>query len=125
MGYAISSQVAVPILNDLATNGYVTRPWLGVRLYEVNETVVLRLNLAVDQGILVTAVVSGAPADLAGIQAGDVITQFDGTDVATLDDLTKAIRAHKVGETVAVTYWRGKTQNTTNVTLEQSPPPTP
>jgi serine protease Do len=123
MGYAISTKVALPIINELVTNGYVTRPWLGVGLYTVNQTVVQRYRLAVDKGVLVTEVVDGAPADVAGIKAGDVITKIDDKDVATQDELVLAVRAHKVGESVQATYWRGNSQNTTTIVLGQAPPP--
>ena len=123
MGYAISSKVAIPIINELVTNGYVTRPWLGVGLYTVDRTVILRYKLAVDKGVLVTEIVSGAPADVAGIKAGDVITSIDGKDVASQDDLVQIIRSHKVGDSVIVVYWRGSSQNSTSVRLAQAPPP--
>jgi serine protease Do len=123
MGYAISSKVAIPIINELVTNGYVTRPWLGVGLYTVDRTVILRYKLAVDKGVLVTEIVSGAPADVAGIKAGDVITSIDGKDVASQDDLVQIIRSHKVGDSVSVVYWRGNSQNSTSVSLAQAPPP--
>lgn len=123
MGYAISTKVAIPLINELVTNGYVTRPWLGVGLYTVNQTVVLRYRLAVDKGVLVTEIVSGAPADVAGIKAGDVITNIDGKDVVTQDDLVQIIRSHKVGDSVSAIYWRGNSRNSTKITLAQAPPP--
>jgi serine protease Do len=123
MGYAISSQVAVPIINTLVKNGYVSRPWLGVSLYTVDQYAVGQLDLAVDKGVLLRQVVVGGPADKAGLDRYDVITNFDGQDVATVEDLVQAIRAHQVGQTVQVTYWRGSNQSTATITLEESPPP--
>jgi serine protease Do len=121
MGYAISSHLSMPIINELVTSGYVTRPWLGVGLYTVNETVVLRYRLAVDKGILITQVVAGAPADQAGIKTGDVISMIDGKSVATVDELVRTVRSHQVGETIKVNYWRGSNQTTTNIKLAQAP----
>jgi len=123
MGYAISTKVALPIINELITKGYITRPWLGVGLYTVNETVVYRYKLAVDEGVLVTQIVSGAPADAAGIKAGDVITNINGQKVTTVDELVNVVRSYNVGQTVQITYWRGSSQNTVDVILGQSPPP--
>ena len=54
MGYAISIKEALPIITDLVRSGYVIRPWVGVNLYTVDQIVVLRYNLAVNQGALVT-----------------------------------------------------------------------
>lgn len=123
MGYAISSHLAMPIINELVTSGYVSRPWLGVGLYTVNDTVVLRYRLAVDRGVLITETVSGAPADRAGIRAGDVITAVDDKPISTRDELVSKIRGYNIGDTVQVTYWRGNSQTTTEVELGQSPPP--
>ncbi len=125
MGYAISSHLAMPIINELVTNGYVSRPWLGVGLYTVNGTVVMRYRLAVDKGVLITETVRGAPADNAGIRAGDVITAVDGKPVSTRDELVRTIRSYKIGDIVKITYWRGNSQTTTEVELGQSPPPSP
>jgi serine protease Do len=123
MGYAISSQVALPIINELVTSGYVTRPWLGVSLYTVDETAVRQLELSVEKGVLLRQVSTGGPADKAGLVRYDVITNFNGKDVATVEDLVKAIRGCSVGQSVQVTYWRGATKNTTSILLEKAPPP--
>ena len=82
MGYAISTKEAQPIITDLVKVGYVVRPWIGISLYTVDQIVVLRYNLAVNQGALVTQVISDSPADKAGIHAGDVVTGVNGKDTA-------------------------------------------
>jgi serine protease Do len=122
-GYAISSSVAMPIINDLIKVGFVSRPWLGVSLYTVDASVVQSLRLKVNKGVLLRQVIAGGPADKAGLKRYDVITNFDGQDVASQQELIKIIRAHKVGQTVPVVYWRGSNQSTSSLTLEQSPPP--
>jgi serine protease Do len=122
MGYAISSNTASPIIQQLVQNGYVVRPWLGVVLYTVDQYAVLRYNLAVDKGALVTEMAAGSPADEAGIKPGDVITNFAGEEIATADDLIQAIHSSEIGQEVEITFWRGNTQNTTYATLEESPP---
>jgi serine protease Do len=123
-GYAIGITVALPIINDLIKNGFVARPWLGVSLYTVDQTAVQALHLSVDSGILIRQVVSGSPADKAGLKRYDVITGFDGTEVKTQEELVRLLRKHRVGQTVPVIYWRGTNKNTASITLEQSPPPT-
>jgi len=122
MGYAISTQTAIPILNQLVSQGYVTRPWLGVQLYTVDGYAIDQLDLKVAEGVLLTSVVDNGPAAKAGLQQWDVITEFDGVKVTTTQELIKLIREQEVGATVKVTYWRGAAQNTVNLTLEQSPP---
>jgi len=122
MGYAISTRTAIPIINELITVGYVSRPWLGVGLYTVDQTAVRQLRLAVNKGVLITSIVNGGPAYQAGLRQYDVITKIDGKEVATIDDLVKTIRSYKVGQTVEITYWRGNREYTTKVTLGQAPP---
>ncbi|MCR4393991.1 MAG: PDZ domain-containing protein, partial [Dehalococcoidales bacterium] len=122
MGYAISTRTAIPIINELITVGYVSRPWLGVGLYTVDQTAVRQLRLAVNKGVLITSIVNGGPAYQAGLRQYDVITKIDGKEVATIDDLVKTIRSYKVGQTVEITYWRGNKEYTAKVTLGQAPP---
>jgi len=122
MGYAISSNTARPIIQQLVQKGYVVRPWLGVGLYTVDQYAVMRYGLAVEEGTLVTEVATDSPAAEAGIQAGDVITSFEGEDITSADDLVQAIHASDIGQRVEIIFWRGNTQNTTYATLVESPP---
>jgi serine protease Do len=122
MGYAISSNTAKPILQQLVQKGYVVRPWLGVVLYTVDQYVVLRYSLAVDKGALITEVAAGSPADKAGIKPGDVITKFADTEITSADDLIQAIHSSEIGQEVEITFWRGNSQNTAYITLAENPP---
>jgi serine protease Do len=123
MGYAISCQTAIPIINELITNGYVARPWLGVKLYQVDAYAINQLDLKVDKGVLLTEVVNGGPANKAGLKKYDVITAFDGQEVNTVKELVKLVRSHKSGDTVQITYSRDTDKFTVPLTLEQAPPP--
>jgi len=123
MGYSISTQTAIPIINELITNGYVKRPWMGVSLYTVDQTAVRQLRLSVKEGVLLVQIYSEGPASLAGMQRYDVITEIDGTEVKTVDELLKIIRQKQIGDAVDVTYWRGSEIFETSMTLQQSPPP--
>lgn len=125
MGYAISSKVALPIIDALVKTGYVLRPWMGVELYTVDQTVVIRYRLAVNKGVLITRVSAGSPAAEAGLKAGDVITRIENKDVKDVDELTRAIRSYAIGQTVQISYWRSNNQATASVTLAQSPVPSP
>ena len=123
VGYAISSNEAMPIIQQLINTGYVVRPWLGVSLYPVDEFVILRYNLTVDKGAFIAYLASGSPADKARLQAEDVIVGFDDEEINMVDDLIQAIRSAKIGQEVEITFWRGKAENTTYATLIESPPP--
>jgi serine protease Do len=123
MGYAISSNTATPIIQQLVQNGYVIRPWLGVVFYTVNQYAVLRYGLAVDKGALITEMAIGSPADEAGLEPGDVITEFAGEEIATADELIQAIHSGQIGQEVEIVFWRGDVKNTTYAILAESPPP--
>jgi len=123
MGYAISAETAIPIIEELITNGYVTRPWLGVVLYTVDQFAVARYDLPVERGVLITQVVRDSPADRGGLKPGDVITRFADKDIATAGDMIRAIHLSEIGQRVPVSYWRGKTEYNTEVTPIESPPP--
>ena len=123
MGYAISINAAIPIINELITNGYVIRSYLGVQLSDVNPTMVWWYNLAVDKGAFVTYVGPDSPAAQAGIEPGDVIVSLDDEEISTAQDLIKAIHARQIGQRVKIVFWRGNTENTVYATVTQSPPP--
>jgi serine protease Do len=123
MGYAISGQIAFPLILELINKGFVTRPWIGVGLRSVDDILYERYQLPVDKGVIITQVRSGAPADVAGLKSGDIIVKIAGKDVASVEELVKEIRSYSVGSTIEITYWREIMEKTTTVTLGQSPPP--
>ena len=123
MGYAISIKKAMPIIEQLITKGYVTRPYLGVTLYTVNEYVATVNRLSVDKGVAVTHVAPGSPADEAGLRVSDVIINFGGEDVATAEELIQDIHSSEIGQEVEITFVRGKDTKITHAHMIQSPPP--
>jgi serine protease Do len=123
MGYAISSNTARPIIQQLVQKGYVVRPFLGVQnLLTVDQTAADFYSLSVDQGALIRGVLAGGPADQAGLQAGDVIVKFSDQEIADVNELLRALYASEVGQEVEITFWRGSSQNTTQITLGERPP---
>ena len=123
MGYAISSETAIPLIEELVQKGYVVRPWLGVVLYTVDQFATQRYELAVDEGVLITQVVPDSPASRAGLAPGDVIVSVDGEKTATAEALIQILRISEIGQELELTYWRGDTQNTTRAPLTERPPP--
>ncbi len=122
MGYAISTNTAMPIIEQLIRNGYVVRPWLGVSLYTVDRYVAMINRLPVDKGAVITHVASGSPAEKAGLKQLDVIVRFKGKEVNTAQDVIEAIRSSKVGEDIEITFVRGSETKTVYARLTQSPP---
>jgi len=123
LGFAISSNSAKPIIEELVQKGYVVRPWLGVTLYTVDQYAVFRYRLAVDKGTLITEVAQGSPASKAGLAVGDVIVSFAGKEITTAEEVIQAIHSSQIGQEVEIIYWRGQTKNTTRATLIERPSP--
>lgn len=123
LGYAISSNTARPIIEELIQRGFVIRPWLGVSLSSINQMIVQQFDLAVDEGAFIIEVVPNSPADKAGIMANDVIVGLDETEIADAEGLILAIRASSVGQEIEITFWRGSDRNTTSATLVERPQP--
>jgi len=121
IGFAISTDTAIPVVNSLIDKGKVIRPWLGVEVTTVTSTIQQYYNLAVNTGALITSVTSGSPADEAGLRAGDVITKMDDEDISTAAELISAIRSHQIGDQVEIVYYRGNVQKVVIATLEESP----
>jgi serine protease Do len=123
LGYAISTKTAIPIIELLIKQGYVTRPWLGITLYTVDQYVAMVNRLSVDKGAVVVYVRPGSPAAEAGLQQLDVITRFKDKEVTTAEEVINAIHDSQIGEEVKITFVRGNETKTTSARLIQSPPP--
>ena len=112
IGFAIPINMAKDIVPQLQKTGHVTRGLLGVSIQDLTPELARSFGLKETQGALVAKVVSGGPADKAGIAIGDVITSFNGHAVTTSKDLSRIVAATPVGETVTVRLIReGKELN--------------
>ena len=123
VGYAISINEAVPIVQGLIVNGYIVRPYLGVDSETMNASYAFWYQLHVNQGALVTSVGSGSPAEKAGLQVKDIIIKFNGQDITSSPELIDAVQQAAIGQTVEITCWRGANQVTVKVTLSETPKP--
>ena len=124
IGFAIPIDSALPIIQELETTGEVTRPFIGVEIYSLEEVPqsewesTLRLPEEVEGGVYVWSVDPLSPADRAGLQRLDVITALDGEQVMDMIDLRKILYYEKeVGDEVAITYYRDGERNETTITL--------
>jgi serine protease Do len=121
VGFAISADSALPVIDELITKGYVSRPYLGVSLVTVTPTIVRSYDLRVDKGAMIYYMNPGTPASDAGLRPGDVITVFDDVEIETADDVILAIRNHSVGDTVQIKFYRGSSLLIASVTLIEKP----
>ena len=121
IGFAISTDTAIPVVNSLIRNGSVTWAWLGVTMLTVTPAIQSEHGLEVDYGALVVEVMPGGAAREAGLKPDDVIIRFGDAEIRDSSQLRAAIRSHVPGDVVAVTYLRGGRTLTTSVTLAGRP----
>ena len=108
IGFAIPSNAASNVIDQLIEFGETTRGWLGVRIQEVTKEIAEVEKLKKPQGALVASVGENSPADKAGIKAGDIILQFDEKKIDTMRTLPKVVANTKVGKKVQLKIWRNK-----------------
>ena len=121
IGFAIPINSAKPILDQLAGQGRVVRPYVGASLIDKEIAQRYGLDLDLRGGLFIMKVVAGGPLHRAGIRSGDIITKFDGEKVESVADLRTKIGTHKVGDTVTVTVLRGDTPTDFDVKLQEYP----
>jgi serine protease Do len=118
VGFALPSNTAITVYNQLVTNGKVTRGSIGVTFQEENSrNPILMKELGAPYGIVVEAVEPGSPADKAGLQPGDVISDVNGQAVHTGADLVNPIAQTPIGRDVRLRYYRNKQMKDVNVTV--------
>src|SRR5205814_1489359 len=120
IGFAIAVDTLKPIADQLKTGKAApsaSRAFLGVSSVTVNDDIRQRFGITADKGALVVDVTSGSAADAVGLQQGDVITSFGGTDISSSDDLGNAVRKHKTGDKVEIKWQRSGQTQTATVTL--------
>jgi len=121
IGFAVSSNTILKVVNDLQIYGKVKWPFLGISGVSITDDIAKRNNLPVNKGILVVQVLSGTSASEAGLKPFDIITKFDGKEVTSVQELTKYIRQKNIGDKVKLEIIRnGKTMEI-EVTLKERP----
>jgi len=121
IGFAIPINLASKVIDQLREFGKVTRAFMGVSPDELDALKAEGLGLDIDQGILVTSVTPGYPADQAGIRAGDVLTEFDGEKLDDLERFRFKVADMPVGKKVKVKVYRDGKTLTKNVELVEFP----
>lgn len=119
IGFAIPVNMAKQILEDLKTKGSVTRGWLGVLIQKITPEMSVPFGLPNTEGALVGDVVKDSPADRAGIRRGDVIVEFDGKKVTSMEELPKLVAVAKPGRDAEVVIIREGTRKTFNVLIDK------
>jgi len=117
LGFAIPSETVQKIVKALIDDGKVERPYLGITYGMITPQIAATEQLPRDNGALVSDVVSGGPADDAGIQANDIITKINGDTVDQDHPLVDLLFQYKPGDDVQVEIFRPATNDTTTVTV--------
>lgn len=121
IGFAIPASILKNVVHQLETRGHVERPWLGVAVVPIPPQYASQLP-GVKHGIVVYDVVSGSPADHAGLQRGDVLEAIDGKALDTPQQLINAMNEAHVGQVVRLRVYRNGQVKTLSIRLQEAPP---
>jgi len=121
LSFAIPIDVAMDISNQLRTTGRVSRGRIGVSIQEVTKELAESFGLPKPRGALVSAVEKGEAADKAGVEASDVILEFDGKAVEASADLPRIVAGTRPGSEVTMQVWRKGAARTLKVTVGEMP----
>lgn len=121
IGFAVPSNMANKVLNELIRKGKVSRGYLGITIQDIDENLAKGLQLRPHEGVLVGTVMDKGPAAKAGIMTGDVILEFNGRKVMSSVELRNAIAIQSPGANAALLINRNGSTRTINVRLEEQP----
>ena len=119
IGFAIPSALAENIVEQLEEYGRTIRGWLGVRIQTVTEDLASSLGLDRPYGALVASVIPNSPAEKAGIKPGDVILDFNGSEVTEMRKLPRLVAETKVNSKSNVTIWRNEKKKSLKVVIAE------
>lgn len=121
VGFAIPADLAIDVARQIMATGRAVHAYLGISNVSVTEALRERFNLTRSKGVLVAGTEPGAPADLAGLQQGDIIIEFNGQVINSDSDLYSILRRMKPGDTVSLDVDREGAELTFEVTLGERP----
>lgn len=117
IGFAIPSALAEPVVKQIIQYGRTRRGWLGVRIQTVTDEIAESLGLKETKGALVASVTKGGPADVVGIETGDIILKLNGQDVKDMKSLPRLVAENEINSEVEITYWRDEKEISAKVKI--------
>lgn len=120
MGFAIPATDVKVIGAQIIQQGYVSRPYIGIRYQYINPTIASRYNLPVQWGVYVSGVVQNSPAEKAGLQAGDIITQLGGIPIDETHPYYNTLFSFAPGDEIEVGFIRNNAEETVQLVLTES-----
>ena len=121
VGFAIPSNMVKKVMSDLIAYGEVVRSYIGVQIQPINDTAAKALDLKTRSGALVANVIEDGPADKAGIETGDVIVEFDGMMIKSVDHLRNNVSVSKPNSFYNLGVIRDGRKKSFKVKLEKMP----
>jgi serine protease Do len=121
IGFAVPSNLARTIMDQLVKGGKVVRGWLGVAIQELTPELAAQFGLADTKGVLVSDVMDDSPAKKAGFERADVITEYDGKPMDSPTHLRNAVAQTPIGRKVPIKLIRDKKMKTIDVTIVEQP----
>lgn len=115
ISFAIPIDDAKPIIEALKETGYVSRPGLGITVSEVDSSTAKTYGIS--EGLYISSVIEGSPAEEAGLKKGDVITKIGDKDVATAEELTNIISDAEIGQKIELAIVRSRETTTVEATI--------
>ena len=119
LGFAIPSATMIEIVEQLMDQGYVSgRPTIGI----TGETMdlIYRYYYRLPNGLYITEVAKGSPADKLGIEEGDILISLDGTEITSTEELNAVLYAHEVGDRLEIVVYRDGKQYSETITLAEN-----
>jgi S1-C subfamily serine protease len=135
IGFAIPIDTAKAVLADIQKYGHARRPSLGVTTLPIGPDLAEQMGLPAQYGLLIESTVPGGAADRAGLHGGnqvaylgniqistggDLIVSIDGQEITNSQDISEIMNQHQPGDSVTVTFFRGRRKMTTRVTLGEA-----
>ena len=121
VGFAIPANMVKRVMDDLIDHGKVLRSWIGVQIQPIDESSAQAMGLNTRKGALVADVVDEGPAEKAGVETGDVILEFNGVKVNSVDHLRNTVSASKPNRRYDLLIIRDGKKKTLKVRLEEMP----
>ena len=121
IGFAIPASLAKSVIEELKSEGKVTRGYLGVYLQEITEDLKDAMDLPSLDGVLISEVVDNTPASRAGIKAGDVVLVFDGKNVKDMASFRIMVASTEVGKKVNIKVYRDGKEKDIKLTIGEMP----
>jgi len=121
IGFAVPTGMAKTVMDSLITEGKVTRGWLGVTIQALTPELAKQFDLKEEKGVLLGDVIEGSPAEKAGLQRGDVITELEGKKVEEPNQLRNMVANTPLGKEVRVTIIRDNKPETKKVVISELP----